>query len=132
MLQKLVEEAVHSREWNKSLLLENLREHCEIPITELTPLIYVANLSQKQYQICGNLLMNYYVAAFELRYKVDAYKKSLHPSVALDRLSVSVGVQDLFDPTLHAILSNEDLFDKYSDVSVDSFLTLSANVGLDG
>ena len=63
---------------------------------------------------------------------MDAYKKSLQLSVALDHLSASVDVQDLFDSTLHAILSNEDLFDKLSDFPVDSFLILSAKVGLDG
>ena len=132
MLQKLVEEAFRSHEWDMSLFVENLRGHCEIPIPELTSLIYVANLSQRQYQMCRNLLLKYNVTAFEPRYKVDAYKKSLCPSVALDHLSASVNVQDLFDSTLHAILSNEDLFDKLSDLPVDSLLTLSATVGLVG
>ena len=130
MPQKLVEESIHSHEWGMSLFLENLRGHGEIPTPALTSLIYVANLSQRQYQICWNLLLKYNVTAFEPRYKVDAYRKSLHPSVALD-LSASVDVQDLFDSTLHAIISNEDLFDTFSDVPVDSFLTLSAKVGLD-
>ena len=132
MLQKLVEEANRSHEWDMSLFLESLRGHCEIPILELTSLFYVANLSRRQHIIFRNSLMKYNVAAFEPRYKVDAYKKSLHPSVALDHLSASVGVQDLFDSTLHEILSNEDLFDKLSDLPVDSYLTLTAKVGLDG
>ena len=42
-------------------------------------------------------------------------------------------MQDLFNPTLRAIHSNEDLFDRLSDLPVvNSFLTLSAKVGLDG
>ena len=45
MLQKLVEEAISSFEQDMSLLLENLRGHCKIPIPQLTPLINVANLS---------------------------------------------------------------------------------------
>ena len=67
MLQKLAEEAVHSREWDMPLFLENLRGRCQIPIPELTSLIYVANLSQRQYQICRNLLLKYNVTAFEPR-----------------------------------------------------------------
>ena len=63
---------------------------------------------------------------------MDAYMKSLYPTVAIDHLSASVNVQGLSDSTLHAILSNEDLFHKLSDLPVDSFLTLSAKVELDG
>ena len=65
MPQKLVEEAIHSHEWDM-LFLESLRGHCEIPIPELN-LTYIANLSQRQYQICRNLLLKYNFTAFEPR-----------------------------------------------------------------
>ena len=77
------------------------------------------------------MLLKYNVTASEPQYKVDTYKSSLQPSVPLDDLSASVDVQDLFDSTLHAILSSEDLYEKLSDVPVD-FLTFLAKVGLDG
>ena len=128
IFQRLVEEAILSHKWNMSLFMESLRGHSEIPIPELTSLFYVANLSQRQYQMC----LKYNVTAFEPRYKVDTYKKFLYPSVALYHLSASVDVQDLFESTLHAILSNEDLFYKLSDLPADFFLTLSAKIGLGG
>ena len=132
IFQRLIKEAILSHEWNMSLFMESLRGHSEIPIPELTSFIYVVTLSQRQYQMCRNLLLKYNVTAFEPRYKVDTYKKSLFPSVALYHLSASVYVQDLFDSTLQAILSNEDLFDKLSDLPADVFLTLSAKVGRGG
>ena len=83
LLQKLSEDAIHFLEWEMSLFKENLSGHCEILIPELTSLMYQANLSQRQYQKCRNLLLKY-VTALEPRYKVDNYKKSLYRSVALD------------------------------------------------
>ena len=102
MLQKIVQEVFRSHDWNMSAFLTCLNLQCQI-IPELTSLINLADLSQRQYQMCGNLLVKYGITSFELRNKIDEYKKSLYPSVAVDNLSISVKVKDLFDSTLHAI-----------------------------
>ena len=97
MLQKIVQEVFRSHDWNMSAFLTSLNMQCQIPIPELTSLINLANLSQRQYQMCSNLLVKYGISYFELRNKIDGYKKSLYPSVAVDNLSASVKVKDLFD-----------------------------------
>ena len=103
MLQKMVQEVFRSHDWNMSAFLTSLNLQCQILIPELTSLINLANLSQRQYQMCRNLLVKYGISYFELRNKIDEYKKSLYPSFAVDNLSASVKVKDLFDSTLHAI-----------------------------
>ena len=103
MLQKLAKEAFRSHDWKVSAILTSLNLQCQIPIPELKSLIYLANLSQRQYQICTNLLVKYGISSFEPRNKIDEYKKRLYPSVAVNNLSASVKVKDLFDSTLHAI-----------------------------
>ena len=96
MLQKIVQEVFRSHDWSMSAFLTSCLQ-CQIPIPELTSLINLANLSQRQYQMCSNLLVKYGISYFGLRNKIDEYKKSLYPSVAVDNLSASVKVKDLFD-----------------------------------
>ena len=43
--------------------------------------------------MCSNLLVKYGISSFELCNKIDEYKKSLYPSVAVDNLSISVKVK---------------------------------------
>ncbi len=132
MLKKIVQEAFRSHDWNMSAFLESLNLQCKIPVPELTSLIYVANVSQRQYQMCRNLLVKYGISSFEPRNKIDEYKKTLYPSVAVDNLSASVNVKDLFHSTLHAILACEGVLQKLDDLPSDSLITLSAKAGLDG
>ena len=97
MLQKIVQEVFRSHDWSMSAFLTSLNLQCQIPIPELTSLINLANLSQRQCQMCSNLLVKYGISYFGLRNKIDEYKESLYPSVAVDNLSASVKVKDLFD-----------------------------------
>eukprot|EP00112_Aurelia_sp_Birch-Aquarium-sp1_P026820 Seg975.1 transcript_id=Seg975.1/GoldUCD/mRNA.D3Y31 product="hypothetical protein" protein_id=Seg975.1/GoldUCD/D3Y31 len=82
--------------------------------------------------MCRNLLVKYGISSFEPRDKIDEYKKTLHPSVAVDNLSASVSVKYLFHSTLHAILTCEGVLQKLDDLPGDSLITLSAKAGLDG
>eukprot|EP00112_Aurelia_sp_Birch-Aquarium-sp1_P004598 Seg1522.2 transcript_id=Seg1522.2/GoldUCD/mRNA.D3Y31 product="Major antigen" protein_id=Seg1522.2/GoldUCD/D3Y31 len=131
MLQKMVEEACKSEGWDMSEFFQSL-QISSIPVSELTALVYVGNLSQRQYQMCRNLLIKYGVNSFRPRTEIDCYKKSLYPSIKLDSLSASVDVKDLFDSTLHALLSSEPIGDKLDLLKGDNLLQFDVKAGLDG
>ena len=57
LLTKLVQEACRSYEWDMAEFLSSLNVSSPVPINELTALFHVANLSQRQYQMCRNLLV---------------------------------------------------------------------------
>ena len=56
MLWKMLDEAKRSRYWNKAALFDTCSITSKISIEEITALLYVANLSQRQYQMYCNLL----------------------------------------------------------------------------
>ena len=106
MLKKMVQEAIRARDWDMSSFFENLVVS-PISVQEITALFHVANLSQRQYQMCRNLLVRYGINAFPPRNDIDSYKKTLYPTVRVEPLSASVGVKELFDSTLFDIIDNE-------------------------
>ena len=84
MLQKIVHEAIRSRDWDMSTFLKSLQIESDIPVDELTSLIYIANLSQRQYQMCRSFLLKYGIHALKPRNEIDAFKKTFYPSVTAD------------------------------------------------
>ena len=103
-----------------------------IPVDEQTALIYVGNFSQRQYQMCRNLLTRHGVKALQARSAIDACKKTLHPTVAVDTLSASVSVKQLFDSTLYGIVVSEGLVDKVNELPPDASVKFTLKAGLDG
>ena len=131
MLQKLIEEACSSSDWDMSDFFQNLHVS-SIPASDLTALIYVGNLSQRQYQMCRILLVKHGVKVFRPRCDIDSYKKSLNPSVDIDTLSAAVDVTSLLHSILHAILSSESLHDRLNELKDDCNIEFIVKAELDG
>ena len=96
MLRKMMDEAKRSRDWNKAVLFDTCSITSEISIEEITALLYVANLSQRQYQMRRNLLIRYGVEAFPPRSQIDDFKNTLYLHFTVERLSASVSITDLY------------------------------------
>ena len=132
LLLKIVQEAIRSRDWDTSNFCDAVQATSSIPVDEQTALIYVGNFSQRQYQMCRNLLTRYGVNALQARSAIDAYKKTLYPTVTVDALSASVSVKQLFDSTLHGIVVSEGLVDKVNELPPDASVEFTLKAGLDG
>ena len=132
MLKKMVEEAIRSREWDMTTFFDSFHLSPEIPIHELTALFHIANLSQRQYQLCRNLLTKYGIKSFAPRNNIDAYKKTLFPDVRIENLSASVVPEDLFYSTLSDIIDCESLHEKIAGFSDDAVIKFQVKAGLDG
>eukprot|EP00112_Aurelia_sp_Birch-Aquarium-sp1_P010249 Seg2197.6 transcript_id=Seg2197.6/GoldUCD/mRNA.D3Y31 product="hypothetical protein" protein_id=Seg2197.6/GoldUCD/D3Y31 len=88
MFVRLFDEACKLSDWDMSKCLGKL--HCTsptIPINDLVTLTYIGNLSQRQYQMCRNLLVRYGVQSFRPRNEIDSYKTTLYPTVTVDNLN---------------------------------------------
>ena len=132
MLRKMMDEAKRSRDWNKAALFDTCSITSEISIEEITALLYVANLSQRQYQMCRNLLIRYGVEAFPPRSQIDDFKNTLYPHVTVEHLSASVSITDLYHSTLCNIVSSESLPRKLNDIPNHTNLVFMVKAGLDG
>ena len=137
MLRKMMDKAKRSRDWNKAALFDTCSTTSEISIEEITALLYVANLSQRQYQMCRNLLTRYGVEAFPPRNQVDDFKNTLYPHVTVERLSASVSITDSYHSTICNIVSSESLqrncFQrKLNDIPNHANLVFMVKAGLDG
>ena len=130
LLKKMVQEALKARDWDMSSFFENLSVS-QISVREIAALFHVANLSQRQYQMCRNLLIKYGINAFPPRNDIDSYKITLYPTVKSGPLSASVGVKELFDSTLFDIIDNELLSQSIGEMSIDDF-DFQVKAGLDG
>ena len=131
LLTKMVQEALKARDWDMSSFFENLSVS-QISVREIAALFHVANLSQRQYQMCRNLLIKYGINAFPPRNDIDSYKKTLYPTVKSGPLSASVGVKELFDSTLFDIIDNELLSQSIGELSIDASIDFQVKAGLDG
>ena len=133
MFVRLFDEACKLSDWDMSECLSQLHYSSPtIPINDLVTLTYIGNLSQRQYQMCRNLLVRYDVQSFRPRNEIDSYKTSLYPTVKVDNLNASVKVDELFDSTFHAIFSCESLDEKLSNVTSNATLLFKVKAGLDG
>eukprot|EP00112_Aurelia_sp_Birch-Aquarium-sp1_P020181 Seg5140.1 transcript_id=Seg5140.1/GoldUCD/mRNA.D3Y31 product="hypothetical protein" protein_id=Seg5140.1/GoldUCD/D3Y31 len=132
LLVKIVQEAIRSRDWETSTFRGVLQATSSIPVDEQTALIYAANFSQRQYQMCRNLLTRYGVKALQTRSAIDEYKKTLYPTITVDALSASVSVKQLFDSTLQGIVESEGLVDKLNELPSDASVEFTLKAGLDG
>lgn len=131
LLRKMVQEALRARDWDMSSFFENLVVS-PISVQEITALFHVANLSQRQYQMCRNLLVKYGIDAFPPRNDIDSYKKTLYPTVRVEPLSASVNVKELFDSTLFDIIDNEMLNQRIKEMPIDASINFQVKAGLDG
>ena len=119
------------RDWDISSFFENISVS-QISVREIAALFHVANLSQRQYQMCRNLLIKYGINAFSPRNDIDSYKKTLYPTVKSGPLSASVGVKELFDSTLFDMIDNELLSQSIGEMSIDASIDFQVKAGLDG
>ena len=77
-MSKMVSEACRSHEWDMSFLFQDPEIANIVPVDAITALAYVANLSQRQYQMCRNLLQKYGIQALPPRSEIDAFKANLY------------------------------------------------------
>ena len=131
MLNKMVQEAIRARDWDMSSFIENLVVS-PISFQEVTALFHVANLSQRQYQMCRNLLVKYGINGFPPQNDIDSFKKTLYPTVRVEPLSASVNVKELFDSTLFDIIDNELLCQSIVEMPIDACINFQVKAGLDG
>ena len=89
----MVEEAIQSRERDVETFFDSFHLSPEIPIHELTALFHIANVYQRQYQLCRNLLTKSGFKSFAPRNDIDIYEKTLFPDVKIENLSASIDLK---------------------------------------
>ena len=104
MFVSFFDEACKLSGWDMSEYVSQLHYSSPaIPISNLVFLTCIGNLSQRQYQMCRNLLVGYDVQSVRPRNHGDSSKTTLYPTVKVDSVNASVRVDEHFDFTFHAI-----------------------------
>ena len=91
----MVLETCLAKNWDILNLIESLNLSPVIPIEDRTALLYVANFSQRQYQMSRNILVKYGINSPRSQNDTDSFEKNLYPSVMMKNLSASANVESL-------------------------------------